>query len=90
VLHLLAHALVSRNTWWQSENAPRPELKEIMPKNLTAISIHHPDLGEYALYAQGPFRSFSRTMKPTSSGFLGSQNSAGMSRMESMTLSSGE
>jgi hypothetical protein len=53
VLHLLP-TLWFRNTWWQSENAPRPELKEIFAKkNLTAISIHHPDLGEYALYAQG-------------------------------------
>ncbi len=53
VLHLLP-TLWFRNTWWQSENAPRPELKEIYAKkNLTAISIHHPDLGEYALYAQG-------------------------------------
>jgi hypothetical protein len=53
VLHLLP-TLWFRNTWWQSENAPRPELKEIhAKKNLTAVSIHHPELGEYALYAQG-------------------------------------
>jgi hypothetical protein len=53
VLHLLP-TVWFRNTWWQSENAPRPELKEFFAKkNLTAISIHHPDLGEYALYAEG-------------------------------------
>ena len=53
VLHLLP-TLWFRNTWWQSDNAPRPELQEIhVKKNLTAISIHHPDLGEYTLYAQG-------------------------------------
>ncbi len=53
VLHLLP-TLWFRNTWWQSKKAPRPELQEIYAKkNLTAISIHHPLLGEYALYAQG-------------------------------------
>jgi hypothetical protein len=51
VLHLLP-TLWFRNTWWQSEKAPRPELQAIYAKeNLTAISIHQPDLGEYTLYA---------------------------------------
>ena len=53
VLHLLP-TLWFRNTWWQSADAPRPELQKMHAKeNLTAISIHHPDLGEYTLYAQG-------------------------------------
>ena len=53
VLHLLP-TLWFRNTWLQSADAPRPELQKMHAKeNLTAISIHHPDLGEYTLYAQG-------------------------------------
>jgi hypothetical protein len=52
VLYLLP-TLWFRNTWSGSENTSRPELQENPFKNnLTAISIHHPELGEYTLYSE--------------------------------------